>query len=111
MHVNYPENLWQPIWYLVIRANGIYYRIIYANRADKLFKLRKTSLTITLIELQDFLSSRLEEILYLVGDRVRHTLTTTVGQVIGLIWRGIIEGLKNRIKIIKFKLTDLVHLS
>ena len=50
--------------------------------------------TITLIELQDFLSSRLEEILYLVGDRVRYTLTTTVGQVIGLIWRGIIEGLK-----------------
>ena len=95
-YVNYPKNLYNSqygIW--VIRANGIYYRTIYANRADKLFKLRKTSLlTITLIELQDFLSSRLEEILYLVGDRVRYTLTTTVGQVIGLIWRGIIEGLK-----------------
>jgi len=95
-HINYPKNLYNSqysIW--VIRSNGIYSRTIYANRSEQLFGLRKISLlTITVIEVQDFLSSRGEEILYLVGDRVRYTLTATIGQFIGLVWRGIIEGLK-----------------
>jgi hypothetical protein len=96
LYVSYPKNLYSSqysIW--IIRKNGIYYRTIYANRSVKLLQLKKTSLlTITLVEFQDFLASRLDEALYLIGDRLRYTLTTIVGQFIGLIWRGIIEGLK-----------------
>ena len=51
-------------------------------------------LTITLLELQDFLSSRFDEVLYLIGDRFRYILTETISPFIGLIWRGIIDGLK-----------------
>jgi hypothetical protein len=64
---------------------------------NKLFLtlLRKTALlTITLVEFQDFAITRIEEILYLIGDRFRYTLTVTIGQFIGLIWRGIIDSLK-----------------
>jgi hypothetical protein len=95
-YINYPKNLYNSqygIW--VIRSTGIYYRTIYANRSEKLLTLRKTALlTITLIELQDFLISRVDEFFYLVGDRLRYTVTTVFGQFVGLFWRGIIEGLK-----------------
>ena len=48
-----------------------------------------------LVELRDFLVNRLNETIYFVSKGVRFTLTSIFGQVIGLIWRGIIEGLKN----------------
>ena len=50
--------------------------------------------TITYIEFQDFVISRFDESLYLFGSGIRYTLTSIVGQVIGLVWRGVIEGLK-----------------
>ena len=86
-------NSQQGIW--IIRTTGIYYRIIYANRSSELVKLRHLSLiTLVSIEVKDFLISRLDEIIYFFGSSVRYTLTSVVGQVIGLVWRGIIEGLK-----------------
>ena len=95
-YVNYPKNLYNSqygIW--VIRSRGVYYRTIYANRSENLLQLEKRSLvTITIIEVYDFLSSRLDELLYLLGDSVRFALGTTNGKFIGIFWRGIIEGLK-----------------
>ena len=95
-YVLYPKTLYSNqynIW--VIRSKGIYYRTIYANQSDQLFELQQFSLlTITLLELQDFLSSRFDEVLYLIGDRFRYILTETISPFIGLIWRGIIDGLK-----------------
>jgi hypothetical protein len=95
-YVNYPKNLynWQyGIW--VIRSKGIYYRTIYANRSEKLFNLETRSLvTVTIIEIYDFLSSRVDEVLYLLGDSIRFALGTTIGKFVGIFWRGIIEGLK-----------------
>ena len=86
-------NSQQGIW--IIRTTGIYYRIIYANRSSQLLKLRNFSLaTVIGIEAKDFLVSRTDEVIYFFGNGVRYTLTSVVGQVIGLIWRGIIEGLK-----------------
>ena len=46
------------------------------------------------IETKDFFVSRVDEIIYVFGSTVRYTFTSIFGQVIGLIWRGIIEGLK-----------------
>jgi|TARA_B110000003_G_scaffold266017_1_gene292467 hypothetical protein len=95
-YVNYPKNLYNcqyGIW--IIRSKGIYYRTIYANRSEKLFNLETHSLvTVTIIEIYDFLSSRIDEILYLLGDSIRFALGTTIGKFIGIFWRGIIEGLK-----------------
>jgi hypothetical protein len=86
-------NSQQGIW--IIRTTGIYYRIIYANRSNELVTLRRFSLlTLLGIETKDFLSSRLDETIYFFGSSVRYTFTSIIGQVIGLIWRGVIEGLK-----------------
>ena len=79
----------------VFRTNGIYSRVIYANRSNQVLLLTKFSLlTITFIELKDFLVSRVEEALYIVSKGARFALTSVLGQSIGLVWRGIIDGLK-----------------
>jgi hypothetical protein len=86
-------NSQQGIW--VIRTTGIYYRIVYANRSKELLELQHFSLvTLIGIETKDFLISRIDEAIYFFGNSIRYTLTSVVGQVIGLVWRGIIEGLK-----------------
>lgn len=95
-YVRRPKNLYNSeygIW--VIRSNGIYYRTIYANRINELLTLNNKALIIVnYIEFQDFLLSRLDEILFLASKSTRYFFTSIIGQVIGLIWRGIIEGLK-----------------
>ena len=86
-------NSQQGIW--IIRTTGIYFRTIYANRTNELLRLKRLSLvTLVTIEAKDFLISRLDETIYFFGSTLRYTLTSVVGQLIGLIWRGIIEGLK-----------------
>ena len=95
-YVDVPKNLYNSqfgIWR--IRSKSIYYRIIYANRSKQLTDLKSTSLlTVTVIETFDFLANRISDILYLFGDSIRFTFGTAVGKFIGVIWRGIIEGLK-----------------
>jgi hypothetical protein len=95
-YVQRPKNLYNSeygIW--VIRSNGIYYRTIYANRINELLTLNsKALLIINYIEFQDFILSRLDEIIFLASKSTRYFLTSIIGQIIGLIWRGIIEGLK-----------------
>jgi hypothetical protein len=79
----------------IIKTTGIYCRIIYANRSEELFSLKNLSLvTIIFVEISDFLISRFDEAVFVLSKSVRFTLTTVLGQVIGLVWRGIIEGLK-----------------
>jgi hypothetical protein len=80
---------------LILRTNGIYCRTIYANRSSEISSLNNISLLIlTLTEFRDFLSSRLDEIIYFLSKAIRFTLTSIFGQVVGLIWRGVIDGLK-----------------
>jgi len=79
----------------IIKAKGIYYRSIYANRAKEINSLTGPPLlTILFFEFKDFLVSRFDEIFYSVGNSLRLLLTSVLGQIIALIWRGIIEGLK-----------------
>ena len=79
----------------LLRTNGIYCRTIYANRSKQIQYFSNLSLVpLTIVELRDFLVSRLDETIYFVSKGVRFTLTSVVGQLIGLIWRGIIDGLK-----------------
>ncbi len=79
----------------LLRTNGIYGRTIYANRSKQIQSFSNLSLIpLTIVELRDFLVSRLDETIYFVSKGVRFTLTSVVGQLIGLIWRGVIDGLK-----------------
>lgn len=79
----------------ILRTSGLYCRSVYANRTTQLTSLSTIPLTIiSVIEIKDFLISRLDELIYLFSKGVRFTLTSVVGQVIGLIWRGVIDGLK-----------------
>lgn len=79
----------------ILRTNGVYCRTIYANRSLELSSSTNIALlTLTFIELKDFVTSRLDEIIYLTSKAVRFTLTSVFGQVIGLVWRGVIDGLK-----------------
>ena len=91
-----PKNIYDSRYRLwIIRASGIYCKVVYANRSKELSKLRKVPLaTVTFVEFLDFLSSRFDEFFYTLGNGLRFTLTSVIGQVIGLVWRGIIEGLK-----------------
>ena len=79
----------------ILRTNGIYCRTIYANRSTEIGSLTNFSLlTLMIIELRDFVNSRVDEAIYFISKGIRFTLTSVFGQVIGLIWRGVIEGLK-----------------
>ena len=91
-----PKNIYNSQYELwVLRNEGIDKRIIYSNQATELINLQEGSLIIvTYTELQDFLLSRFEEFIYILGNGIRFSLTSVLGQTIGLIWKGIIEGLK-----------------
>ena len=81
---------------LILRSNGIHSRIIYANRSKEIVLLNNFSLLpIILVELKDFVVSRIDETIYVFSKIARFTLTKFFGKFIGLIWRGIIDGLKN----------------
>jgi hypothetical protein len=78
-----------------LRTSGLYCRTIYANRSKEVSTLKNLPLlTISIIEIRDFATSRLDEAFYLISKGVRFTLTSILGQTIGLVWRGVIEGLK-----------------
>jgi len=79
----------------IFKTNGIYCRTIYTNRSKEIsFFNNFYLLPIIAIEFRDFLTSRLDETIYFLSKSVRFALTTVFGQFIGLVWRGIIEGLK-----------------
>lgn len=79
----------------IFRTSGIYYKKIYANRSRDISSLTKLSLlTIVFVELKDFVMGRLDEFFYTLSKGLRFTFIAVIGQVVGLIWRGIIDGLK-----------------
>lgn len=74
---------------------GFYRQRIYANRFAQLLTLDTRAIVIiNYIEFQDFVICRLEEALVTFADASRYFLTYVIGQIIGLIWKGIIETLK-----------------
>jgi len=81
----------------LLRTNGIYIKTIYANRSQYIASLTNFPLlTVAFIEFKDFIVSRFDEVLYYLSSVLRFTLSSVLGQFIGLVWRGIIEGLKNK---------------
>jgi len=79
----------------LVRPNGIYRRSIYTNRIEALLHLNNVPLlVINYIELQDFLVARSNNAFLLIGRGSRYFLTSVIGRIIGLIWKGVLEGLK-----------------
>jgi hypothetical protein len=97
LYINRPKNLYNSeykIW--IIRSGAIYSRKIYANRLPEILKLNERSLLfINYLELQDFLLSRLNEVIFFISKGTKYFLSSVIGQTVGLIWRGIVESLKN----------------
>ena len=96
IYIQRPINLYNNRYDIfILRMNGIYCRTIYANRSKEIRTLKNFPLlTLIFVELKDFASSRIDETIFFLSKGVRFTLTSVFGQVIGLIWRGVIEGLK-----------------
>ena len=96
LYINRPKSLYNSeykIW--IIRSGAVYSRTIYANRLNEILTLSGRSLLIVnYFELQDFLASRLNEVIFFISKGTKYFLTSIVGQTIGLIWRGIIESLR-----------------
>lgn len=95
-YIQTPTDLYDNCYRIyILRANGIANRLIYANRTKQIRSLTNIPLTIiAFIELKDFLICRLDETIYFLSSGLRFVLTNVIGQIIGLIWRGVIEGLK-----------------
>ena len=98
LYINRPKSLYNSeykIW--IIRSGAVYSRTIYANRLNEILALNGRSLwIINYFELQDFIASRLNEVIFFISKGTKYFLTSIVGQTIGLIWRGVIESLKNK---------------
>jgi hypothetical protein len=91
-----PKNLYNSEYSLFcIRTDGIYSRSIYANRMNELLELNSVALfVVNYIELQDFIVARSNGTLLLVGKGTQYFFTSVVGRAIGLIWKGVLDGLK-----------------
>lgn len=95
-YVQDPADLYENCYRInILLTNGVTRRIIYANRTKQIEMLPNLSLSVlTYIELRDFLFARLDEAIYFLSSSLRFILTSVLGQFIGLVWRGIIDGLK-----------------
>lgn len=84
---------------LTLRRGKIVNLAIYAPRTEELYQLRGLPWFVTIIlELRDAIAPRLRSVLGLVGSSLVFTLTQIIGKGIGLIGKGIIQGLGSTIK-------------
>ena len=73
---------------------GIRYRTVYAPRTEELAELRGLAYAYTLwLELQDAIAPRLKSLLSWVGSGVVYVLTNVIGRGVGLIGRGVLQGI------------------
>lgn len=79
---------------LVLAPRGIAKTYIYAPRGDELATLTGIPLLVTLLlELRDALAPRLQSLLAFLGSGIVFILTKIVGRGLGLIARGILQGI------------------
>ncbi|CAC5345974.1 MULTISPECIES: DUF3685 domain-containing protein [Planktothrix] len=79
---------------LVLGERGIQKQVIYSPRRDELEKLSGIPLTITLIlETRDAVAPPLRATISFVGSAIIYVLTNVVGRGLGLIGKGILQGI------------------
>ncbi len=78
----------------VLSSPGIKKQEIYAPRSHELVQLGGIQLAVTLaLELQDAIAPRLRSTVAFIGTGIVYVLTNVVGKGIGLIGRGILQGI------------------
>ncbi len=90
-------------WLFVWADSGIKKISIYAPRNLELAQLSGWQLALTLVlETRDAIAPRVRAVISLLGTAVVYVLTQVIGRGIGLIGRGIIQGIGNSLQDTKF---------
>jgi DNA-binding NarL/FixJ family response regulator len=90
-------------WLFVLADSGIKRISIYAPRNLELAQLSGWQLALTLVlETRDAIAPRVRAVISLLGTAVVYVLTQVIGRGIGLIGRGIIQGIGNSLQDSKF---------
>ena len=90
-------------WLFVLRDSGIQRIFIYAPRNLELAELSGWRLALTLVlEARDAIAPRVRAVILLLGAGVVYVLTQVIGRGIGLVGRGIIQGIGNSLQDTKF---------
>ena len=90
-------------WLFVLADSGIKRISIYAPRNLELAQLSGWQLALTLVlETRDAIAPRVRAVISLLGTAVVYILTQVIGRGIGLIGRGIIQGIGNSLQDTKF---------
>jgi DNA-binding NarL/FixJ family response regulator len=94
-YVNEPKAIFESRYELfVIAPRGIAKTSIYAPRNQELAQLNRIPLIVTLIiEFRDAIAPRLQSLLSVVGSGIVFILTQVIGRGLGLIGRGILQGI------------------
>lgn len=91
-------------WLFVLTDYGIHRIFIYAPRNLELAQLSGWQLALTLLlEVRDAISPRMRAVILLLGAGIVYILTEVIGRGIGLVGRGIIQGIGNSLQDTKFR--------
>jgi DNA-binding NarL/FixJ family response regulator len=91
-------------WLYILSYNGIKRIAIYAPRNQELAELSGWQLVLTLVlETRDAIAPRVRAVISLLGTGVVYILTQVIGRGIGLIGRGVIQGIGNSLQDSKFR--------
>lgn len=103
-YVEEPKAIFESgFWLLALNDSGIQKVLIYAPRRQELAKLSGLQLTVTLVlETRDAIAPGVRAVVSFIGSGVVYLLTQVVGRGIGLIGRGIIQGIGNSMQDVKF---------
>jgi len=96
-YIQEPQEIFESRYEIFVFApRGIAKTSIYAHRNDELARLTGIPLTVTLVlEFRDAIAPRLKSLVSFLGSGVVFVLTKIVGRAIGLIGRGILQGIGN----------------
>jgi DNA-binding NarL/FixJ family response regulator len=94
-YLNEPKAIFESSYELFVLApRGIAQTTIYAPRGQELAQLSGIPLFVTLtLEFRDAIAPRLQSLLAVVGNSIVFILTKIVGRGLGLIGRGILQGI------------------
>ncbi|TVP65858.1 MAG: DUF3685 domain-containing protein [Nodularia sp. (in: Bacteria)] len=94
-YINEPQAMFESSYELFVLApRGIAKTSLYAPRGQELAKLSGIPLLVTLtLEFRDAIAPRLKSLLAVVGSGIVFLLTKIVGRGLGLIGRGILQGI------------------
>ena len=95
-----PNNIFASRYRLfILQPNGIQTFFIYASRAEELNQLQGLPwLATMIIEIRDAISPRLRAIIASLGAGIVYLLTQVIGKGIGLIGKGIIQGIGSSVQ-------------